>query len=330
MRLYPVGGSPWRRVLFPVAGSLGIGYLLFRYFPNARGSGVPQTKAALFAREGRITLRTVFGKFFCTSATLASGIPLGREGPSVQVARRHRLRARTAPRTAHRASQEPDSCWSRGRHRGRIQYASGRCVVCPRGDHGRSPRTCDGRGGARLGDCVDGPAGPSRQPSSLQGSAISTGPSHGICGLCGARRGWRTGFRGLHQALAGIRARFLRFPQKTVWFQPVVGGLLVGVMGMVCAPGSRRRLRVCGRRAEREHGVQNDAGAGRPETCRRHHQLCFGQCWRYFWSLSVHRRHVGRIGRDAGAYFFPPTPRRQAPTRWSEWARSSRASCALP
>src|ERR1700691_2468088 len=85
MRLYPVGGAAWRRVLFPVAGSLSIGYLLYRYFPNARGSGVPQTKAALFARDGRITLRTVLGKFFCTSATLASGIPLGREGPSVQV-----------------------------------------------------------------------------------------------------------------------------------------------------------------------------------------------------------------------------------------------------
>jgi CIC family chloride channel protein len=85
IRLYPVGSAPWRRLLFPVAGSLGIGYLLYRYFPDARGSGVPQTKAALFAREGRITLRTVLGKFFCTSATLASGIPLGREGPSVQV-----------------------------------------------------------------------------------------------------------------------------------------------------------------------------------------------------------------------------------------------------
>src|SRR5277367_5937925 len=84
-RLYPIGSAPWRRVLFPVAGSLGIGFLLYRYFPNARGSGVPQTKAALFARGGRITLRTVLGKFFCTSATLASGIPLGREGPSVQV-----------------------------------------------------------------------------------------------------------------------------------------------------------------------------------------------------------------------------------------------------
>ena len=85
MRLYPAGGAAWRRVLFPVAGSVGIGYLLYRYFPNARGSGVPQTKAALFAREGFIRLRTVLGKFFCTSATLASGIPLGREGPSVQV-----------------------------------------------------------------------------------------------------------------------------------------------------------------------------------------------------------------------------------------------------
>src|SRR5438270_367111 len=69
----------------PVAGSLAMGYLLARYFPNARGSGVPQTKAALFAREGYISLRTVIGKFGCTAATLASGIPLGREGPSVQV-----------------------------------------------------------------------------------------------------------------------------------------------------------------------------------------------------------------------------------------------------
>ncbi len=85
MHLYPIGSAAWRRVLIPVLGSLGMGYLLYRYFPDARGSGVPQTKAALFAREGRITLATVLGKFFCTAATLASGIPLGREGPSVQV-----------------------------------------------------------------------------------------------------------------------------------------------------------------------------------------------------------------------------------------------------
>jgi CIC family chloride channel protein len=38
MRLYPVEGAPWRRLLLPVVGSLGIGYLLYRFFPNARGS----------------------------------------------------------------------------------------------------------------------------------------------------------------------------------------------------------------------------------------------------------------------------------------------------
>ena len=31
--------------------------------------------------------------------------------------------------------------------------------------------------------------------------------------------------------LLGMRARFLRFPKKTVWFQPIAGGLTVGVMG---------------------------------------------------------------------------------------------------
>src|ERR1035438_5694248 len=65
MRLYPPHGAAWRRVLVPVAGSLAMGFLLYRFFPYARGSGVSQTKAALFARDGFISLRTVLGKFFC-------------------------------------------------------------------------------------------------------------------------------------------------------------------------------------------------------------------------------------------------------------------------
>jgi CIC family chloride channel protein len=120
MRLYPVGGAPWRRLLFPVAGSLIIGYLLYRYFPNARGSGVPQTKAALYAGEGRITLRTVLGKFFCTSATLASGIPLGREGPSVQVGAGIASVLGRLPRIAPRKSKETDSGGSGGGHCSRV------------------------------------------------------------------------------------------------------------------------------------------------------------------------------------------------------------------
>jgi chloride channel protein, CIC family len=84
-RMYPPGDSPVRRVLIPVIGALITGYLLYRYFPEARGSGIPQTKFALFVRDGHISLRTVIGKFICCSASLASGIALGREGPSVHI-----------------------------------------------------------------------------------------------------------------------------------------------------------------------------------------------------------------------------------------------------
>lgn len=84
-RIYPPGVSVWRRLIGPMAGSLTMGYVLVRFFPDARGNGVVQTKSALYAPDARITLRSIIGKFFCTSVTLASGIPLGPEGPSVAV-----------------------------------------------------------------------------------------------------------------------------------------------------------------------------------------------------------------------------------------------------
>jgi CIC family chloride channel protein len=84
-RMYPPDSAAWRRLLVPVIGTLVSGYLLARYFPNARGSGIPQAKFAIFIQEGYISLRTVIGKFVCCSISLASGIALGREGPSVQI-----------------------------------------------------------------------------------------------------------------------------------------------------------------------------------------------------------------------------------------------------
>ncbi len=84
-RMYPAGGAAWRRLLVPILGSLIAGLMLQRYFPQARGSGIPQTKAALFIHDGYISLRTTVGKFICSSISLASGIALGREGPSVHV-----------------------------------------------------------------------------------------------------------------------------------------------------------------------------------------------------------------------------------------------------
>src|SRR3954463_5945750 len=83
--MYPAGGSGWRRILVPTLGALGSGVLLVRFFPDARGSGIPQTRAAIFIHDGRITFKTVVGKFVCCAASLASGIALGREGPSVHI-----------------------------------------------------------------------------------------------------------------------------------------------------------------------------------------------------------------------------------------------------
>jgi CIC family chloride channel protein len=75
----------WMRPLTPALAALIAGYLLLRVFPNARGSGIPQTKAALIAGGGHIGLKTAFGKFFCCALSLGGGVALGREGPSVQI-----------------------------------------------------------------------------------------------------------------------------------------------------------------------------------------------------------------------------------------------------
>jgi len=54
-----------KRVSIPVTGSPAIGYLLYCYFPDARGSGVPPTKAAKQdIREWRILAWPSFGLHF--------------------------------------------------------------------------------------------------------------------------------------------------------------------------------------------------------------------------------------------------------------------------
>jgi CIC family chloride channel protein len=231
LRLYPAGGSPWRRVLLPVGGSLAIGYLLYRYFPNARGSGVPQTKAALFAREGRITLRTVLGKFFCTSATLASGIPLGREGPSVQVGagiasvlgrslglRPEKVKALlpvgaaaaiaaafNTPLAAVLFALEEIMGDLHAPVLGSVVLASATSWLVLRlllGNH------------------------PLFQVPQYQ---LVNPLEFGIYAVLGVAGGLVSVV--FTKLLLDMRERFLRFPQKTVWFQPVAGGLLVGLMG---------------------------------------------------------------------------------------------------
>src|ERR1700722_6064944 len=231
LRLYPVDGTRWRRLVFPVGGSLGIGYLLYRFFPGARGSGVPQTKAALFARGGRITMRTVVGKFFCTSATLASGIPLGREGPAVQVGagiasvlgRRLGLRpeqvkallpvggaaaiaaAFNTPLAAVLFSLEEIVGDLHAPVLGSVVLASATSWMVLRLLLGNHP-------------LFKVPQYQLIHPLEFAVYAV-LGVVGGVVSVA------------FTKLLLSVRARFLRFPQNTVWFQPVAGGLLVGLMG---------------------------------------------------------------------------------------------------
>jgi chloride channel protein, CIC family len=232
MRLYPVGSAPWRRVLFPVVGALVIGYLLFRYFPNARGSGVPQTKAALYAGGGIITMRTILGKFFCTSATLASGIPLGREGPSVQVGggiasvlgRRLGLRSEkvkallpvgasaaiaaafNTPLAAVLFALEEIVGDLHAPVLGSVVLASATSWLVLRLLLGNHP-------------LFEVPQYQLVNPLEFGVYAV-LGVAGGLVSVA------------FTKLLLGMRERFLRFPQKTVWFQPVAGGLLVGLVGL--------------------------------------------------------------------------------------------------
>ncbi|MGO9086431.1 MAG: chloride channel protein [Candidatus Sulfotelmatobacter sp.] len=231
MRLYPAGGAAWRRVLIPVAGSLGIGYLLYRYFPYARGSGVPQTKAALFAREGYISLRTLLGKFFCTSATLASGIPLGREGPSVQVGggiasvlgrgmglRPEKVKelipvgaaaaiaaAFNTPLAAVLFSLEEIMGDLHAPVLGSVVLASATSWVVLRLLLGNNP-------------LFKVPQYQLVHPLEFALYAV-LGVAGGLVSVA------------FTKLLLGMRERFLRLPARTLWLQPLAGGLLVGLLG---------------------------------------------------------------------------------------------------
>ncbi len=230
-RLYPAGGAAWRRLLVPVAGSLGMGYLLYRYFPDARGSGVPQTKAALYAREGRITLGTVIGKFFCTSATLASGVPLGREGPAVQVG------AGIASVLGRRLGLRPEKVKA----------------LLPVGATAAIAAAFNTPLAAVLFS-LEEVVGDLHAPvlgSVVLASAISwamlrlllgnnplfhvpqyqlVNPAEfGIYAVLGVAGGFVS--VAFTKLLLWMRKHFLKFPKRTLWFQPVVGGLMVGIMG---------------------------------------------------------------------------------------------------
>jgi CIC family chloride channel protein len=74
-----------RLIFVPALAGIAIALLTRYVFPMVRGSGVNQTKAALYISNGYISFRTVIGKFLLSALAIGSGHSLGPEDPSLQI-----------------------------------------------------------------------------------------------------------------------------------------------------------------------------------------------------------------------------------------------------
>src|SRR2546423_9072840 len=229
--MYPAGGAGWRRILVPTLGSLVTGFLLYRFFPLARGSGIPQTRAAVFIHDGRISLRSVIGKFIACTITLASGISLGREGPSMYIG------AGLASSIGRRL----------GLSKNQVRW------LLPVGGAAALSAAFNTRIAAVL-FTLEEIMGDLHAPvlgSVVLSSATAWMVLHLVLGdnplfhvagyhlvslaelaiyaLLGVVGGLAS--VAFVKLLLGLRGRFARLPVSTLWIQPVVGGLTVGLIG---------------------------------------------------------------------------------------------------
>jgi CIC family chloride channel protein len=178
-----------------------------------------------------ISLGTVFGKFFCTSATLASGIPLGREGPSVQVG------AGLSSLLGRALGLSPEKV------KALIPVGAAAAIAAAF----NTPL-------AAVLFALEEVVGDMHAPvlgSVVLASATSWAVLRLLLGndplfkvpnyqlvspwefLLYALLGVLGGLMSVAfvKFLTWMRARFMRLPRKTQWMQPLAGGLLVGIMG---------------------------------------------------------------------------------------------------
>jgi CIC family chloride channel protein len=73
------------RLLSPALGALIAVFVVRKLFPLAKGSGVNQTKIAIYSSNGYVSSSTIFGKFLGCGISIGSGNSLGPEDPSLQM-----------------------------------------------------------------------------------------------------------------------------------------------------------------------------------------------------------------------------------------------------
>lgn len=239
-RIYLLGSgyhlSPVRLILTPTLGGLVVALIVIHVFPLARGSGVNQTKAALYIYNGYIPFRTAIGKFITAALAIGAGHSLGPEDPSLQIGaglasalgRRMRLSrdrmrliapvgaaaglaaAFNAPISAVLfVIEEVIGRWTAG-ILGSVVLSAVSSVVIMRWFLGSEPLF-------RI------PAVELQRPSELF--------AYSILGIIG-------GFASVAFAngIATLRVRSRSLPQWTQYFQPAVAGLLIGLIAVAGYP----------------------------------------------------------------------------------------------
>jgi CIC family chloride channel protein len=102
-RLHPWGVAGF--LLFVVTAATGVALAVFlvrRFAPSASGSGIPQIKAVLHRLRPMSGAPLILVKFFGGLSAIASGLALGREGPTIQIGGAlGRVVARWLPTTTH-------------------------------------------------------------------------------------------------------------------------------------------------------------------------------------------------------------------------------------
>jgi CIC family chloride channel protein len=224
--------SVTRVLLAPTLAGLVVALLVIHVFPRVRGSGVNQTKAAVYVFDGYVPFSTVIGKFITCAIAIGSGQSLGPEDPSLQIGAgiasrlgrslklsREKIRliapvgaaaglaaAFNAPISAVLfVIEEVIGNWSGG-VLGAIVLAAVSSVVVMRQFLGTNALF-------RI------------PPFRLEHSSELL--AYAVLGIVGGGASVL-----LLQAIAGIRPRLRRLPRWTEYFQPALAGLLIGLIGI--------------------------------------------------------------------------------------------------
>jgi chloride channel protein, CIC family len=240
IKIAGLGSAPhagqYRLLYVPAIAGLVVGVMVQWFFPQARGSGVNQTKAALYIYNGYISFKTMIGKFITSAIAIGGGHSLGPEDPSLQIGAgvasvisrqlnlsRERLRlfapigaaaglaaAFNAPISAILfVIEEVIGKWSAA-VLGSIVLAAISSVVVMRQFWGSEPMF-------RI------PSVTLRDPRELTAYAV-LGVVGGVASLI------------FSKALGYLRPRLRNLPRYTHFFQPAIAGLLVGLIGFVGFP----------------------------------------------------------------------------------------------